>query len=65
MTKFKKMAKTLVRDHEYFIPTKFHQNPSSGPGEAIENAKSFRTTDKWTDDGQRAMTIAQSSLQLR
>ena len=21
---------TLVRDHEYFIPTKFHQNPSSG-----------------------------------
>ena len=24
---------TLLQDHEYFIPTKFHQNPSSGSGE--------------------------------
>ena len=30
---------TLVRDHEYFIPTKFHQNPSSGSGEEVENVK--------------------------
>ena len=37
---------TLVRDHEYFIPTKFHQNPSSGSGEEVENVKSL-----WTDDG--------------
>ena len=42
---------TLVRDHEYFIPTKFHQNPSSGFGE-VENVKSLRTdgqTDGRTD----------------
>ena len=36
---------TLVRDHEYFIPTKFHQNPSSGSGEEVENVKSLRRTD--------------------
>ena len=36
---------TLVRDHEYFIPTKFHQNPSSGSGEEVENVKSLRTMD--------------------
>ena len=51
---------TLVRDHEYFIPTKFHQNPSSGSGEEVENVKSL-----WTDDGRCAMTIAHSSLRLR
>ena len=39
---------TLVRDHKYFIPTKFHQNPSSGFGEEVENVKSLRTDD---DDG--------------
>ena len=36
---------TLI--HEYFIPTKFHQNPSSSSGEEVENVKSLRT-----DDGQ-------------
>ena len=61
---------TLVRDHEYFIPTKFHQNPSSGFGEEVENVKSLRTpddgrTDGRTDDGRCAMTIAHSSLRLR
>ena len=62
---------TLVRDHEYFIPTKFHQNPSSGFGEEVENVKSLRTTtmttttDGRTDDGRCAMTIAHSSLWLR
>ena len=40
---------TLVRDHEYFIPTKFHQNPSSGSGEEVEDVKSLRTTDRQTD----------------
>ena len=55
---------TLVRDHEYFIPTKFHQNPSSGSGEEVENVKSLRT-DGRTDDGRCAMTIAHSSLRLR
>ena len=47
---------TLVRDHEYFIPTKFHQNPSSGSGEEVENVKSLRTdgrTDGRTTDGRR------------
>ena len=52
---------TLVRDHEYFIPTKFHQNPSSGSGEEVENVKSLRRT----TDGRCAMTIAHSSLRLR
>ena len=62
---------TLVRDHEYFIPTKFHQNPSSGSGEEVENVKVYgrrtdgRTTDGRTDDGRCAMTIAHSSLRLR
>ena len=38
---------TLVRDHEYFIPTKFHQNPSSRSGEEVENVKDYgpRTDD--------------------
>ena len=40
---------TLVRDHEYFIPTKFHQNPSSGSGEEVENVKSLRTDGRRTD----------------
>ena len=35
---------TLVRDHEYLIPAKFHQNPSSGSGD-VENVKSLRQTD--------------------
>ena len=34
---------TLVRDHEYFIPTKFHKNPSSGSGEEVKTVKSLRT----------------------
>ena len=42
----------LVRDHEYFIPTKFHQNPSSGSGEEVENVKVYgrrrRTDGRWT-----------------
>ena len=62
---------TLVRDHEYFIPTKFHQNPSSGSVEEVENVKSLRRTDDGrqtdgrTDDGRCTMTIAHSSLRLR
>ena len=42
---------TLVRDHEYFIPTKFNQNPSSGSGEEVENVKSLRKTDRRATDG--------------
>ena len=58
---------TYVRDHEYFIPTRFHQNPSSGFWEEVENVKSLRTDDDGgrTDDGRCAMTIAHSSLRLR
>ena len=38
---------TLVRDHEYFIHTKFHQKPSSSSGE-VENVKSLRQMDgRW------------------
>ena len=34
--------------------TKFHQNPSSGSGEEVENVKSLRQTDdgRTDDDGQ-------------
>ena len=58
---------TLVRDHEYFIPTKFHQNPSNGSGEEVENVKVYGRTDDdgRTDDGRCAMTIAHLSLWLR
>ena len=41
---------TLVRDHEYFIHTKFHQNPTSGSGEEVKNVNSL-TDDGRTDDG--------------
>ena len=59
---------TLVRDHEYFMHTKFHQNPSSGSGEEVENVKVYgrrRTDGRTTDDGRCAMTIAHLSLWLR
>ena len=57
---------TIVREHENFIPTKCHQNPSSGFGEEVENVRSLLTDDDdddgRTDDGRCAMTIAHSSL---
>ena len=57
---------TLVRDNEYFIPTKFHQNLSSGSGEEVENVKVYRrrrtTTDGRTDDG-RTVRYDNSSLE--
>ena len=46
---FGRKTTTPVRDHEYFIPTKFHQNPSSSSGEEVENVKSLRTTTDATD----------------
>ena len=53
---------TLVRDHEYFMHTKFHQNPSSGSGEEVENVKSLRTDDGRTD-GRRTVRYDNSSLE--
>ena len=32
-----KKTTTFVRDRKYFISSKFHQNPSSGSGEEVEN----------------------------
>ena len=59
---------TLVRDLEYFIHTKFHQNPSSGSGEEVENVNSLtddgRTDGRQTDAGQRVITIGHWSLWL-
>ena len=60
---------TLVRDLEYFIHTKFHQNPSIGSGEEVENVNSLtddgRTDDgRTTDAGQRVITIGHWSLWL-
>ena len=56
---------TLVRDHEYFILTKFHQNPSSGSGEEVENVKSLRQTDgrTTTTDNGRTARYDNSSLE--
>ena len=48
-------------DHEYFIPTKFHQNPSSGSGEEVENV-SLQTDDGRTD-GRRTVRYDNSSLE--
>ena len=56
---------TLVRDHEYFMYTKFHQNPSSGSGEEVENVKVYGRRRRTDDDGRCAMTIAHLSLRLR
>ena len=58
---------TLVRDHEYFIPNKFHQNPPSGSGKEVENVKSLRTDDerRTPDDGRCAMTIHVAHSNLR
>ena len=53
-----RITTTLVRDHEYFIPTKFHQNPLSDSGEEVENVKSLRRT----DDG-RTVRYDNSSLE--
>ena len=36
-TGFDRNTTTLTMDHEYVIPTKFHQNPSTGSGEEVEN----------------------------
>ena len=60
---------TLVRDLEYFIHTKFHQNLSSSSGEEVENVNCLtddgRQTDgRTTDAGQRVITIGQWSLWL-
>ena len=58
---------TIVRDHEYFIPTKFHQNTPSSSREKVENMKSSQTTtdnSKMMEDGWCKMTIAHSSFRL-
>ena len=52
----------IVRDHEYFIPTKFHQDLSSGSGEEVENVKSLQTDDGRTD-GRRTVRYDNSSLE--
>ena len=44
--------------------TKFHQNPSSGSGEEVENVKSLRTTDDdGRTDGRRTVRYDNSSLE--
>ena len=71
---FGRKTTTLVRDLEYFIHTKFHQNLSSGSGEEVKNVNCLtddrgtdgRTTDgrRTTDAGQRVITIGHWSLWL-
>ena len=60
---------TLVKDLEYFIHTKFHQNLSSGSGEEVKNVNCLtddgRQTDgRTTDAEQRVITIGHWSLWL-
>ena len=45
---------TLVRDLEYFIHTKFHQNPSRSSGEEVENVNCLTDDGRtdWRTDGQ-------------
>ncbi|KAK3088665.1 hypothetical protein FSP39_022078 [Pinctada imbricata] len=54
-----KKTTTLVGDHEYFIPTKFHENLFSGSGEEVENVEKFTT-----EDGRRTVRYDNSSLEL-
>ena len=57
---------TLVRDLEYFIHTKFHQNPSSGSGEEVENVNSLTDDGRQTDgrtDGRRTTHDHNRSLE--
>jgi hypothetical protein len=44
---------------------KFGQNWSSGSGEEVKNVKSLQTTDRQTDDRQKAIRKAHLSFQLR
>ena len=41
----------------HFIPSKIHQNPSSGSGEEVENMKSLRRTDDDDDDGRMNVAL--------
>ena len=45
--------------------TKFHQNPSSGSGEEVENLKSLRQTDgrRRRTDGRQTVRYDNSSLE--
>ena len=51
---------TFVRDLEYFIHTKFHQNPSSGSGE-VKNVNCL--TDDGQTDGRRTTRDHNRSLE--
>ena len=55
---------TLVRDLEYFIHTKFHQNPSSGSGEEVENVNSLTDDGRQTDDGRRTTDAGQRVITI-
>ena len=52
---------TLVRDLEYIIHTKFHQNQSSGSGKEVENVNCL--TDRRTTDGRRTTRDHNRSLE--
>ena len=54
---------TLVRDLEYFIHTKFHQNLSSSSGEEVENVNCLTDDGRTTDDGRRTTRDHNRSLE--
>ena len=47
----------------YFIPTKFHQNPSSGSGQEVENVKVYGRRTTADADGRRTVRYDNSSLE--
>ena len=53
---------TLVRDFDYYLHTKFHQNPSSDSRE-VENVNCLTDDGRQTDDGRRTTRDHNRSLE--
>ena len=56
---FGRKTTTLVKDYACLIPTKFHQNQSSGTGEEAENVKFYRRKDAARFDKSSLEPLAQ------
>ena len=49
---------TLVRNHEYFIHTKFHQNQSSASGEEVKNVNCLTTDGRKTHNQNTSLKLS-------
>ena len=65
LERYDRKTTTLLRDLEYFIPSKLNENQSSDSEDKVENVKRLRRTDDDEADGRRAMKIGHSSCRLR